>query len=63
MIKFSFLFITTLLISKSTFDNSFKTQYEYGKMLLDNPRGISCSKCHANDAKGKVISTFTHTFN
>ncbi|RLA84180.1 MAG: hypothetical protein DRG78_02105 [Epsilonproteobacteria bacterium] len=62
MIKVSLLFITTLLFSKSTFDNSFITQYEYGKMLYNNPRGISCNRCHANDAKGKVISTFIHTY-
>lgn len=50
-------------MSKSTFDNSFITQYEYGKMLYNNPRGISCNKCHAKDAKGKIISTFTHRRN
>ncbi len=61
MIKFSLLFITTFLLSKSSFDNSFITQYEYGKMLYNNPRGISCNKCHGNDAKGKTISTFKHT--
>ena len=63
MIKISLLFITTFLMSQSTFDNSFITQYEYGKMLYNNPRGISCNKCHANDAKGKIISTFTHRLN
>ena len=41
-------------------ENSFITQYEYGKMLYKNPRGISCVKCHAKDAKGKLISKFTH---
>lgn len=48
------------LWGQSNFDNSFITQYEYGKMLYNNPRGISCNKCHGDDAKGKVISTFTH---
>ena len=63
MIKLIFLFATTLLLSKSDFDNSFITKYEYGKMLYENPRGISCIKCHGDDAKGKVISTFTHIKN
>ena len=30
-------------------------------MLYKNPRGISCNKCHGDNAKGKVISTFKHT--
>jgi hypothetical protein len=45
---------------KNNNENSFITQYEYGKMLYKNPRGISCVKCHAKDAKGKLISRFTH---
>lgn len=56
-----FLFMISFsLFAKSNFDNSFITQYEYGKMLYNNPRGISCNKCHGDDAKGKIISTFTH---
>jgi len=45
---------------KNSNENSFITQYEYGKMLYKNPRGVSCIKCHAKDAKGKLISSFTH---
>jgi len=45
---------------KNNDENSFITQYEYGKMLYKNPRGISCVKCHAKDARGKLISSFTH---
>lgn len=41
-------------------ENSFITKYEYGKMLYKNPRGVSCSKCHGSNAKGKLISKFTH---
>jgi len=63
MIKFIFLFFTTILMSKSDFDNSFITKFEYGKMLYENPRGISCVKCHGEDAKGKKIATFTHIRN
>ena len=60
---FILLLFSTLLNSKSNFDNSFITQYEYGKMLYKNPRGISCNKCHGDNAKGKVISTFKHIKN
>ena len=45
---------------QENFNGSFITKYEYGKMLYFNPRGISCTKCHASDAKGKTISTFKH---
>jgi len=50
-------------MAESTFDNSFITKYEYGKMLYENPRGISCVKCHGKDAKGKKIASFTHIKN
>lgn len=59
--------ILSLLFSfvsaKSDFDNSFITKYEYGKMLYNNPRGISCIKCHGENAQGKIITTFTHVRN
>jgi hypothetical protein len=41
-------------------ENFFITKYEYGKMLYKNPRGISCQRCHGEDAKGKLISRFIH---
>ena len=63
MIKLFLLSITTILMSKTNFDSSFITQYEYGKMLYNNPRGISCTKCHGSDAKGIVIETFKHKRN
>jgi len=63
MIKFILLIFTTQLFSQNGFDNSFITQYEYGKMLYENPRGISCVKCHGADAKGMMIETFKHVRN
>ncbi|NEW59870.1 c-type cytochrome [Sulfurovum sp. bin170] len=32
--------------------DSFLLEVEYGEMLYDNPRGISCSKCHGKGGKG-----------
>ena len=58
-----FIFLQAFLFSKSDFDNSFITKYEYGKMLYNNPRGISCVKCHGENAQGKVIATFSHIRN
>jgi len=63
MIKLIFLFSTSLLFSKNNFDNSFITKYEYGKMLYNNPRGISCTKCHGVNARGKKITSFIHIKN
>lgn len=65
MIKLFLLFLLfhSLLLSKSDFDNSFITKYEYGKMLYNNPRGVSCVKCHGENAQGKVIATFKHIRN
>lgn len=66
MIKFILffsLFNLALFANSTNFDNPFITKYEYGKMLYKNPRGISCNKCHGDDAKGKVISKFTHIKN
>jgi len=69
MIKITFLLLpiyifaivdipSTLLTSK--LDNSFITKYEYGKMLYNNPRGVSCKECHGVKAKGKTIVKFFH---
>lgn len=64
MIKLQILlFFTVFLLAKEDFTNSFITQYEYGKMLYSNPRGISCTTCHGIEAKGKVITEFVHIRN
>jgi cytochrome c553 len=49
------LFVITLLSAKQDW---FIKNYEYGKMLFSNPRGISCAKCHGEDAKGKIIAKY-----
>ena len=51
--------VNDYLVTKKIPD-SFITKYEYGKMLYHNPRGISCAKCHGDDAKGMEISKFKH---
>lgn len=49
------VFLATFAFSQ---DDWFITNYEYGKMLYHNPRGISCAKCHGERAKGKVIAKY-----
>ena len=55
--RFALLLLPILLFSDNTDDNitnneSFLLEVEYGKMLYNNPRGISCSKCHGKEGKG-----------
>ena len=52
------LWITFLIATLSFSQEWFITNYEYGKMLYHNPRGISCAKCHGENAKGKVIAKY-----
>lgn len=44
----------------SKIDESFITKYEYGKMLYNYPRGVSCKECHGPKAKGKTVVVFSH---
>ena len=69
MIKYILILLPILLFSGNDFtdnmlgvvnDNSFITKKEYGKMLYNNPRGISCKECHGSNGKGKIISKFKH---
>ena len=55
--KFFFFLLPLIVLAK---DDFFITKYEYGKMLYNNPRGISCKKCHGKNAKGLVITRFKH---
>lgn len=56
----SFLLIVHcwILAKQDIIDNSFITKFEYGLMLYQNPRGIGCNKCHADDAKGSFIALY-----
>lgn len=33
----------------------FISPYEYGEMLYNNPRGVSCMQCHGESGEGRVI--------
>ena len=69
MLKIIIIAILSILASASDIsrslvetqiNESFITKFEYGKMLYNNPRGISCAKCHGQDAKGMLLSKFKH---
>lgn len=54
-IKFCLLFsifVDFLLAS------DFISSEEYAKMLYQNPRGISCSKCHGAKGQGTIIAKY-----
>jgi len=36
-------------------NEDFISHYEYGQMLYNNPRGVSCSQCHGKNGEGEVI--------
>ena len=46
------LFVLPLLLGAN---EDFISHYEYGEMLFNNPRGVSCSQCHGKDGAGTVI--------
>ncbi|MGP1450624.1 MAG: c-type cytochrome [Wolinella sp.] len=41
-------------------DESFITNFEYGKMLYENPRGIGCINCHGKEGEGSIIAKYRH---
>ncbi|MEA2029655.1 MAG: cytochrome c [Campylobacterota bacterium] len=54
MYKIFLLFAMPLLLLSQ---DEFISEYEYGQMLYNNPRGISCVSCHGEFGEGKVIAT------
>ena len=39
-------------------EEDFISHYEYGEMLYNNPRGVSCAQCHGAKGEGKIIVEF-----
>lgn len=54
MLKY-ILFVLPLLLSA---EEDFISHYEYGQMLYNNPRGVSCAQCHGNNGEGKIIVSY-----
>lgn len=47
------LFLSLLIMLNAGED--FISHYEYGEMLYNNPRGVSCAQCHGEDGSGTII--------
>ncbi|MBD3789430.1 MAG: cytochrome c [Campylobacterales bacterium] len=47
------LFLLPLVMLNAGED--FISHYEYGEMLYNNPRGVSCAQCHGEDGSGTMI--------
>jgi mono/diheme cytochrome c family protein len=39
-------------------NEDFISHYEYGEMLYDQPRGVSCAECHGESGEGRIIVEF-----
>jgi mono/diheme cytochrome c family protein len=55
---FTVLFIGAAIQVSLCADESFITQYEYGQMLYENPRGIGCNHCHGKAGEGANVATY-----
>lgn len=53
--KILWLLMPIFLCAENNDTGSFITDYEYGEMLYNNPRGVSCSECHGKVGEGKTI--------
>lgn len=54
LIKWQLFLVPLFLMAQE----DFMSTYEYGEMLYDNPRGISCAKCHGKKGEGKFIGQY-----
>ena len=39
-------------------EEDFISHYEYGQMLYENPRGVSCAQCHGDSGEGRLIVAY-----
>ncbi len=52
---FLWLLLPLFLCAEENATESFISDYEYGQMLYNNPRGVSCLECHGENGEGKSI--------
>ncbi|SFV68619.1 hypothetical protein MNB_SV-10-35 [hydrothermal vent metagenome] len=48
-------FLLPFLLSAN---EDFISHYEYGEMLYQQPRGVSCAECHGKSGEGRIIVEF-----
>ena len=51
------ILIVTLLIN-FTFGEDFISEFEYGQMLYNDPRGVSCASCHGKVGEKTFIASY-----
>ena len=56
--KIVFLALLPLLASAEDFISDF----EYGQMLYNEPRGVSCVPCHGDTGAGRDIASYTDKY-
>lgn len=52
------LLLPLLIVAEENVTESFISDYEYGEMLYNNPRGVSCAQCHGSAGQGQVIVSY-----
>jgi len=50
--------VSVIFLISYAFSEDFISEFEYGQMLYQNPRGVSCSKCHGKLGEGEFIASF-----
>jgi len=56
--KHVLLLLSCLVVMHLNADEDFISHYEYGEMLYNNPRGVSCLQCHGKSGEGTTIVEF-----
>jgi len=52
------LAVMALLITSRSVAEDFISEFEYGQMLYQNPRGVSCVPCHGDNGEGAIIARY-----
>ena len=47
-----------LWLGAALWGEDFISEFEYGQMLYQNPRGVSCAPCHGDHGEGAIIARY-----
>jgi mono/diheme cytochrome c family protein len=50
--------VVLLLLGAALWGEDFISEFEYGQMLYQNPRGVSCVPCHGDHGEGAIIARY-----
>ena len=54
----SFILVCIEVLTVNVWGEDFISEFEYGQMLYQNPRGVSCAPCHGDHGEGALISSY-----